>query len=224
MVEYQAASTDDGKLGLSIPSSAHWHRFWYNLKTYVHASWMMPEQGLLIDNRVLKETSSQQLWKNAYPILCHQFSLAKDFNPKKPANVFWQEFLPLLSLQPSRALKLAGMAYFASDSVYYLDAQKEKNEYRQAIQLGRSLSLQARCHVPVKNNSIEAAGLSLLFQICQLSCESYWPRARLAFAKESVLQIEAEASVQSLSEASLRCLHRLWKMINHILSTDEVVT
>ncbi|MFT6388385.1 MAG: hypothetical protein ACJAUP_001766 [Cellvibrionaceae bacterium] len=212
-----------GKLCDLTEDELQWYGFWYDLKSYLHPSWLLSVAGQPADNLRLKPNSSQYLWNTAYPLLCHQFNLPHSYLDNELSESFWLGFLPILVQYPVDSMKIAGMAYYTDEKPAHIDkTYTDDPYYRESVKLGRSLCLAGRCQL-IDESTIEEVGLYFLYHALKQNHLSYWLRVRLAFDRELVLLTEKKDVAHLLSDSTRRTFQRLWKMINHLLLKSDSV-
>lgn len=201
-----------------------WYGFWYDLRSYLHPSWLLLVAGQPLDNLRLKSTSSRYLWNAAYPLLCHQFSLPRAYLDNQLLGSFWMRFLPILVQSPVESTKIAGLAYYTDAKPSHIGkTYTDDPHYREAVRFGRSLSLAGRCQL-LDESTIEELGLYFLYHALKPNHLSYWLRVRLAFDRELILQTEKKDAAHLMADSTMRTFQRLWKMIDHLLLISDGAT
>ena len=86
-----------------------WLRFWYDLRDYLHPSWLQYEPNLVMYTNILTPDASVMVWNQQYHILCDELGLYLNFDDEYD-NVpeFWRDFLPELITKPNLPVLLAG--------------------------------------------------------------------------------------------------------------------
>lgn len=202
-----------------VADDYQWNRFWYNLKSYIHPTWLIELNNCSSGKVLIYPNSSNLLWNMSYPLLCHTFNLSLLEEERKLSDSFWMKYIPHLVQYPTDNIRAAGISYFADEKISFTHNEFSHLPYcRDLIQLGRSLSLASRCQLvnDQENKSIEFVGLYFLYHALKSNYYSYWLRIRLAFDREMVLNTEKIEVSHLFSDSTVRSFQRLWKMIHHL--------
>ena len=144
---------------LSPDYDEHWLNFWYNLRAYLHPSWVSLEPGLVMYTNILTPNASALVWNQQYHVLCEELGLYSNFERElDDVPEFWRTFLPELIDDPQGPVTLAGASLLINGDLTASAGEAVKGEVvsgdslaamssgekRQALRLNQCLSLSRR--------------------------------------------------------------------------------
>lgn len=201
-----------------------WLGFWYDLRNYLHPSWIKHEPNLVMYTNILTADASEMVWNQQYHVLCDELGLYLNFDddydniPK-----FWRTFLPELIIKPNLPVLLAGTSLLiksdlscvgVSSEVYQDDLIPELNaeQKRQALRLNQCLSLTRRFPSLDESDPL-VVGLWFLYKALIEVYPAAWMRIRLAYDRHAVQLVEGGQFTYVETESSGRTFKRIWHLL-----------
>jgi len=201
-----------------------WLRFWYDLRDYLHPSWLQHEPNLAMYTNILTPDASVMVWNQQYHVLCDELGLYLNFDDAYD-NVpeFWRDFLPELITKPNLPVLLAGTSLLIKGDLSCVAPNSEghqgnplpelnSDQKRQALRLNQCLSLPRRFPSLGETDPI-VVGLWFLYKALIEVYPIAWMRVRLAYDCHAVQSVEEGKFTYVETESSGRTFKRIWHLL-----------